>query len=220
MTTCRTTRMLRALLFAALAVPLAAAAQVVVTGRPLPLTVLAGAAVAVFAGALLAAGAERGFTQIAALLLPVQLLLNTTFNLGQDTCGAAPGATHHGPSRGLDLMVCGGGQVGGGQGVLDVAPAALELLLLTVHLAIALLGALCLRLAEAALVRVPDLVAALARLAGRLLGLLSLLLAPLPVRPAPAVPLPEPRPEHAPTEDLPLARDRRRGPPASFALAA
>ncbi|WP_101379612.1 MULTISPECIES: hypothetical protein [Kitasatospora] len=219
MTTCLTTRTLRALFFAALAVPLAAAGQVVVTGRPLPLNLLAGAAAVVFGAALLLAGVERGFLQIAALLLPVELLLNTTFNLGQDTCAPPPGAAPRGPSRGLDLMVCGGGSVGGGaDGFLNLAPAVLELLLLTVHVTVTLVAAFCLRLADAALVRLPELVAALARLAPDALRAL-LLLAPLPVRPAPGVPLPEPRPEHAPTEDLPLSPSRRRGPPASFALA-
>jgi hypothetical protein len=218
-TTCRTTRTLRALLFAALAVPLAAAGQVVVTGRPLPLTVLAGAAAVVFVAALLLAGAERGFAQIAALLLPVELLLNTTFNLGQDTCSRPSGVDARGPSHGLDLVVCGGGQVGGGgETFLSLTPAALELLLLAVHVLVTLVAAFCLRLAETALVRLPELIGALLRLAPNALRAL-LLLAPLPARPAPGAPLPEPRPEHAPTEDLPLSPSRRRGPPASFALA-
>lgn len=60
------------------------------------------------------AGADRGFFQIAALMLPVELLLNTTFNLGQDTCGSPRAAQHVGGGRGLDLMVCGGGSVGNG----------------------------------------------------------------------------------------------------------
>ncbi|MGF1426113.1 hypothetical protein [Kitasatospora sp. LaBMicrA B282] len=218
MTTCRLTRTLRATLFAALAVPLSAAGQVVVTGRPLPLTVVLGAGVAVFVLAALLAGAERGFLQIAALLLPVELLLNTTFNLGQDTCARPTGAAHQG-GHGLDLMVCGGGQVGGGTGELALAPTLLEVVLLGVHLVVTLLAAFCLRLADAALVRLPELIGALARLVPDALVAL-LLLAPLPARPAPGAPLPEPRPEHAPAEDLPLARDRRRGPPASFALAA
>ncbi|MFE0465074.1 hypothetical protein ACFW1A_38045 [Kitasatospora sp. NPDC058965] len=213
MTSCPTTRTLRAALFAALAVPLAAAGQVAVTGQPLPGTVLAGAALAVFAVAALLAGTERGFAQIAAALLPVELLLNTTFNLGQATCARPDPSRAHG----LDLVVCGGGSVGGGAGGLTAAPWLLELTLLGVHLAVSLLGALCLRLADLALVRLPELLHALGRLVPG--ALRALLLAPLPVRPAPGVPLPQPRPEHAPTEDLPLARDRRRGPPASFALA-
>ncbi|MFF7631544.1 hypothetical protein ACFZB9_00115 [Kitasatospora sp. NPDC008050] len=218
MTTCRLTRTLRALLFAALAVPLAAAGQVVVTGRPLPLTVVVAAGVVVFAVAAVLAGADRGFFQIAAVMLPVELMLNTTFNLGQDTCGSPRAAQHVGGGHGLDLMVCGGGSVGGGGGALSLAPTVLELVLLTVQAVVTMVAALCLRLADAALVRLPELLGALARLAPDALRAL-LLLAPVPARPAPGSPLPEPRPEHAPTEDLPLATSRHRGPPASFALA-
>ncbi|WP_280687252.1 hypothetical protein [Kitasatospora sp. GAS204B] len=214
MTTCRLTRTLRATLFAALAVPLSAAGHVVVTGQPLPLTVVAAAGVVVFLTAAVLAGADRGFVQIVALLLPVELLLNTTFNLGQQTCARPV----HQSGRGLDLMVCGGGQVGGADGGLSLAPALLEIVLLAVQVAVTVLAAFCLRLADAALVTLPELVGALARLAPGALRAL-LLLAPVPARPAPGAPLPEPRPEHAPTEDLPLAPSRRRGPPASFALA-
>lgn len=216
-TTCRLTRTLRAMFFAALAVPLAAAGQVVVTGRPLPVSVVVAAGVVVFAVAAVLAGADRGFFQIAALMLPVELLLNTTFNLGQDTCAPPSGVQHMG-GHGLDLMVCGGGSVGGGGSTLSLAPTVLELVLLTVQVVVTLVAALCLRLADAALARLPELFGALARLAPDALRAL-LLLAPIPARPASGSPLPEPRPEHAPTEDLPLAPSRHRGPPASFALA-
>ncbi|WP_083975641.1 hypothetical protein [Kitasatospora mediocidica] len=212
MTGSSVTRALRATVFAALAVPLSAVGHVLVTGRPLPLNLVIAAGVVVFVLAAVLSGAERGFLQIAAIFLPVELLLNTTFNLGQDAC-PRPTRTH-----GLDLMVCGGGTVGGGGSELTLAPALVELLLLAVHVVATLLAALWLRLAEAALARLPRLVRALARLTpGALLALLRL--APLPARPAPGAPLPDPRPEHAPTEDLPLGPSRRRGPPAAFALA-
>lgn len=213
-TTCRLTRTLRAMLFAALAVPLSAAGHVVVTGQPLPLTVVLAAGAGVFLLAAVLAGSDRGFLQIAALLLPVELLLNTTFNLGQQTCDRP---VHH-SGGGLDLMVCGGGQVGSGTGGLSLAPTLLEVVLLVVQAVVTVLAAFCLRLADAALVGLPELVGALAALSPGALRAL-LLIAPLPARPAPGVALPEPRPEHAPTEDLPLAPSRRRGPPASFALA-
>lgn len=213
MTGSSVTRALRATVFATLAVPLSALGHVLVTGRALPVNLVVAAGGVVFLLAVLLSGTERGFLQIAALFLPVELLLNTTFNLGQDAC-PRPTRTH-----GLDLMVCGGGSVGAGDGSgLTLAPALVELALLAVHVAATLLAALWLRLAEAALARLPELVRTLARLRpGALLALL--LLAPVPARPAPGVPLPEPRPEHAPAEDLPLGPSRRRGPPAAYALA-
>ncbi len=201
------------MVFAALAVPLSAAGQVLVTGRPLPLPLVVVAGAVVFLAAAVLGGAERGFLQIAAFFLPVELLLNTTFNLGQSTCAPPPGHAH-----GLDLMVCGGGTVSGPSSELTLAPLALELLVLAVHVLLTLLAACWLRLAEAALAGLPALLRGLARLAPQALRAL-LLLAPVPVRAAPGAPLPEPRPEHAPAEDLPLGPSRRRGPPASFALA-
>ncbi|MFI9272277.1 hypothetical protein ACIGXM_16370 [Kitasatospora sp. NPDC052896] len=212
MTGSRITRTLRALVFAALAVPLSAAGQVVVTGRPLPVTLVFAAGAVVFLLAAVVSGTERGFLQIAAVFLPVELLLNTTFNLGQDTCSPPTGRSH-----GIDLVVCGGGSVSDGSSVLTMAPALVELLLLVVHVLVTVLAALWLRCAETALARLPELVRALARLAPD--ALRALLLAPIPARPAPGAPLPEPRPEYAPVEDLPLSPSRRRGPPAGYALA-
>ncbi|GAA5018813.1 hypothetical protein GCM10025734_71140 [Kitasatospora paranensis] len=59
MTGDRTTRALRAAVFTALAVPLAALGQVVLTGRQLPLTLVALCTAAVFLLAVALAGAAR-----------------------------------------------------------------------------------------------------------------------------------------------------------------
>ncbi|MGW6918318.1 hypothetical protein ACWGB8_31570 [Kitasatospora sp. NPDC054939] len=212
------TRALRAAVFTALAVPLSALGQVVVTGRPLPLTLVAGATLLVFlvAGAL--AGRERRLSQISAVLVPVELLLNTAFNLGQASCAPVFDAAQ--PARGVNLLVCGGGSM---DGVFfyeqwghagPVAPAATQLLVLLVHVLIALAAACWLRLGDAALT---GLARALRTLRGALavpLRALVMLLAPAPARPVLRMPLPAPSRRLPRREDVVLSPAPRRGPPA------
>lgn len=217
MTSTHATRALRAAVFTALAVPLSALGQVVLTGRPLPLTLVAAATVAVFLVAAVLAGSERRLVQITAVLVPVELLLNTTFNLGQATCAPAFGPDHL-PTRGMGLLVCGGGSVDGS--FLSeqlghpgpVAPALTQLFVLLVHLAIALAAAVWLRLGDAALSGLARALRSLRQSVATPLRLL-LLLAPVPARPVLRVPLPasdRPRPRR---ELVVLSPAPRRGPP-------
>ncbi|MFF0410793.1 hypothetical protein ACFYUY_10155 [Kitasatospora sp. NPDC004745] len=216
-TSTRATRALRAAVFTALAVPLSALGQVVITGRPLPLTLVAAATAVVFLVAAALAGGERRLLHITVVMVPVELLLNTTFNLGQTGCG--PILSEHVPARGVNLIVCGGGSVDGSLlgGPLghagQLAPAATQLLLLLAHLVIALAAAAWLRLGDAALSGLVRALRALRQSLGRPLRALVLLLVPAPARPVLRVPLPasdRPRPRR---EDVVLSPAPRRGPP-------
>ena len=223
------TRTLRAAVFAALVVLLAALGQVLVTGRPLPVSVLAVSGTVVFAVALASAGSERGFGRIAALFLPLQIGLSVLFGLAQATCG--PGLSMAGlTSSGLhafEPLVCRGGSVGGfllghdtaaATGAAGAAPTvAGGLLLLLVHVAIALLAAFWLRRADSALSSLGEALHTLgdflhskAPTAARLLRLIA---APGPARPALRVPFPESDREHLPAADVLLGPVVRRGPP-------
>src|SRR5689334_11801864 len=93
------TRALRAAVFTALAVPLSALGQVVITGRALPLSLVCAVTAAVFLLALSFTGGERRFLHISAALVPVELVLNAVFNVGQETCATAP-------AHGVNLLVC------------------------------------------------------------------------------------------------------------------
>ncbi|WP_354643651.1 hypothetical protein [Kitasatospora camelliae] len=213
MTENRATRALRAAVFTALAVPLAALGQVVLTGRALPLVLVAAAAAGVFLLAAALDGARRCFLHLSAVLLPVELLLNTLFNLGQDSCATAV------PSHGVNLLVCGGGSVDGSpllSGWAGRSTFAVQLLVLAVHLVLALASAAWLRLGDAAVGGLADALRALGTLLATpfraLLG--ALLLAPLPACPQALVPArtaerPLPLPE-----DVVLSPAPRRGPPA------
>ncbi|MDH6710011.1 hypothetical protein P3T27_006760 [Kitasatospora sp. MAA19] len=216
-TSTHATRALRAAVFTALAVPLSALGQVVITGRPLPLSLVAAATAVVFLVAAALAGGERRMLHISGVLVPVELMLNTTFNLGQTGCG--PILSEHVPARGVNLLVCGGGSVDGSllSGPLghagSLAPAATQLLLLLVHLVIALAAAAWLRLGDAALSGLSRALRALRQSLARPLRALVLLLLPAPVRPVLRVPLPvsdHPRPRR---EDVVLSPAPRRGPP-------
>ena len=224
-------RILRAAVFAALVVLLAALGQVVVTGRPLPVAVLAVSGAAVFAAALALAGSGRGFGRIAAVFLPVQLGLSVLFDLAQATCSPASGLTSSG-LHAFEPLVCRGGSVGGfllghdglghgGRavpGTGSVPTMTGGLLLLLVHVLIALLAAFWLRRADAALTGLAEALRTLgdflhskAPTADRLLWLLT---APRPGRPAVRVPFPVSGRERVPASVVLLSPVVRRGPPA------
>lgn len=218
MTSTRATRALRAAVFTALAVPLSALGQVVITGRPLPLTLVAAATAVVFLVSAALAGGERRLLHISAVMVPVELLLNTTFNLGQTGCG--PILSEHVPARGMNLLVCGGGSVDGSllSGPLGhdgpFAPAATQLLVLLVHLMIAVAASAWLRLGDAALSGLARALRALRQSVAAPLRALLLLLVPAPVRPVLRVPLPVSDHERPRREDVVLSPAPRRGPPA------
>ncbi|WP_030058380.1 MULTISPECIES: hypothetical protein [Streptomyces] len=217
-TSTHTTRALRAAVFTALAVPMAALGQVVITGRPLPLSLVASACVVVFLVAAVVAGGERRMLHISAVMVPVELLLNTTFNLGQTSCG--PMFTGQVPAHGVNLLVCGGGSMDGSllSGPLghagQLAPAATQLLLLLVHLVIALAASAWLRLGDAALSGLARALRALQKSLARPLRALLVLLVPAPVRPVLRVPLPVSDRVRPRREDVVLSPAPRRGPPA------
>lgn len=213
-------RVLRAAVFAGVSLSLSAGGQLLVTGAPLPVATTLWAWLAVFALALLLSGGERGFVRIAALLVPLELVLNATFNLGQADCG--PGAPTGRTLNGLPtLLLCGGGPVHGGvlgQGLLRLAvptrPSAAEFaLLLAVHLAVALLAALWLRQGEAAVFRTLRTVAALAAAPLRVLAALLALLAPVPARTAGVSSPPAPRRDQPGPQQVLRRTAPRRGPP-------
>ncbi|MFE6052334.1 hypothetical protein ACFQ6N_16390 [Kitasatospora sp. NPDC056446] len=217
-TSSHATRALRAAVFTALAVPMAALGQVVITGRPLPLSLVAWACAVVFLLAAALAGGERRMLHISGVLVPVELLLNTTFNLGQAGCG--PVLSGQVPTRGVNLLVCGGGSMDGSllAGPLghagQLAPAATQLLLLLVHLVIALAAAAWLRLGDAALSGLARALHALRASLARPLRALLVLLLPAPVRPVLRVPLPVSDHVRPRREDVVLSPAPRRGPPA------
>ncbi|OEJ38639.1 hypothetical protein AR457_25470 [Streptomyces agglomeratus] len=159
-------RVVRAALFTALVVTLSAASHVLLSRVPLPLTVVAGIAAAVFAVAYALAGRERGFGAIAGLLIPLELAADTVFTTGQHLCYGAAGGPVAGSLRsvGFDVL-CGGGADGGlgaqlveatdprssAAALLSSPDPALPWALLAAHVAVGLLAAAWLRRGEAAL---------------------------------------------------------------------
>ncbi|MER5864998.1 hypothetical protein [Kitasatospora sp. NPDC002040] len=203
-------RAVRAAVFAALVVPLAALGQVVLTGRPLPVPVVALAGAAAFLVAFACLGSGRGFGRILAVLLPTQLAVGVLFDLGQLTC-STPGG--HAPLGGLEPLVCSGGSIGEfllSPGSTPAPVAGLPVLL--GHVLVAVLSAWALRLGESAL----HGQAATARLLGELLAgawRFLRLLAPRPARPVLRLPIPRSSRLLVPADDILLRPALRRGPP-------
>ncbi|MCM2414655.1 hypothetical protein [Streptomyces sp. RKAG290] len=177
-------RVFRAALFTALVVTLSATSHVLLSRTPLPLTVLALLAGAVFAVAYALAGRERGFGAIAGLLVPLELAADTVFTTGQHLCYGAAGGPIAGPLRsvGVDVL-CGGGDIGAGAastadlgtplasvsgagqsaaGLLTSPGPAAPWLLLAAHVSVGLLAAAWLRRGESALVALLSAAAVLA----------------------------------------------------------
>ncbi len=156
-------RAARAALFTALVVTLSAGSHVFLSRAPLPLPVVAAISAAVFLVAYAAAGRERGFWRIAALVVPLELAADTVFTSGQRVCYGPSGGPVTGSLRavGLDVL-CGGGRFGTplpgvapadgpAATVLNSADPALPWLLLAAHVSIGLAAALWLRHGESAL---------------------------------------------------------------------
>ncbi|MGX1884316.1 hypothetical protein [Streptomyces sp. NPDC055287] len=170
-------RVVRAALFTALVVTLSAASHVLLSRVPLPLTVVAGIAAAVFAVAYALAGRERGFGAIAGLLVPLELAADTVFTTGQHLCYGAAGGPVAGSLRsvGFDVLCGGSGGPESGLGaplarvtgpqesvaaLLSSPDPALPWALLAAHVAVGLLAAAWLRRGEAALAGLVRTVAA------------------------------------------------------------
>ncbi|MCP3817337.1 hypothetical protein NLX86_04035 [Streptomyces sp. A3M-1-3] len=168
-------RAFRAALFTALVVTLSAASHVLLSGVPLPLTVVAALSGAVFVIAYALAGRERGYWRIAGLLVPLELAADTVFTTGQHVCYGQAGGPVAGPLRsfGVDVL-CGGSEVGAplarvtgpGQNpaalLLDSPGPATPWLLLAAHVTVGLLAAGWLRHGESALAQLLRAAAALA----------------------------------------------------------
>ncbi|MDH6123764.1 hypothetical protein [Kitasatospora sp. GP82] len=212
MHTSQTSRTIRAAVFAALVVLLAALSQVVLTGRPLPVTVLAVAAVAAFLVAFACAGAERGFGRILAVFLPTELAVNALFDLGQATCTGSDAALH-GARPSLESLICGGGSVGGfltDPGAAMTSVGGLSVLL--GHVLLAVLASWWLRQSELALRGQATVTRSLGEL---LAGAWRVLrpLAPLPARPVLRLVIPRSSRDRIPADPVLLRPAVRRGPP-------
>ncbi|MGK5549293.1 hypothetical protein ACSNOH_31890 [Streptomyces sp. URMC 127] len=140
-------RALRAALFTALCVTLSAGSHVLLSGRPLPVPVVAAASAAVFALAHSLAGQERGYRHIAALLVPLELATTALFTTGQDTCYGRPG--HPASAPGALAWLCSGST--GGPLARFAGPGTAPWLLFAAHVAVGLLAAAWLRRGERAL---------------------------------------------------------------------
>ncbi|WP_093838853.1 hypothetical protein [Streptomyces aidingensis] len=188
-------RIARTAVFTALCVALSAGAHVFFSAGPLPVLTVAAVAGAVFAVAFPLTGRERGFGSIAALLVPLQLVVDTVFTTGQTACYGAAATAGGAPVPRVSALslLCAGGDVGTplarfAAGAEPAAHPAGPWLLLAVHVALALAAAAWLRGGEAALA---GLIRAAAAVTFR-----PLLLA-VAGRPALPAPAPEIRPRRA-----------------------
>lgn len=209
-------RAVRAAVFAAVCVLLAALGHLMMSGSPVPGWLLLVAVLATGATTWCLTGRERGLPLVVALAVGTQTVLHTSFSLSQ---GSAPDATHMPMSmplhstgmEGMDMSMS------GGTGPLDhLLPAPFgtaSLGMLAAHLLAALLCGLWLAHGERAAFRI------LRALGGWLVAPLRLpLLLPAPPH-RPRVRVRRDHTERRPRELLLVHVITSRGPPAGTAVA-
>ncbi|WP_435838952.1 hypothetical protein [Streptodolium elevatio] len=111
----RPLRAARAAVFAAVCVVLSAAGHAFMTSEPLPVWTVAAGFAGVFAVAYAAAGRERSWAGIAALLAVGQVALHTLFSFGMAASATAMSGHAGGtaPLSVLDRLLCGGRDASG-----------------------------------------------------------------------------------------------------------
>ncbi|WP_377272108.1 hypothetical protein [Peterkaempfera sp. SMS 1(5)a] len=203
----------RAALFTGLLLVLSAGSHVLLSRAPLPAPTMAAAGAGAFALALLLGRRERSYGQIAALLVPLELALDTLFTSGQSTCySATGGGPLTGPWHSVSALLMCGGDPASGAATVPSAGAAAPWLVLAAHLLVGLAAAWWLRAGEAGAFRVLRAVADTAAAALRAVpALLAALLAAQ--APAPSPPPPAPRRVALPAVPPLLHSVVRRGPP-------
>ncbi|MYZ33835.1 MULTISPECIES: hypothetical protein [unclassified Streptomyces] len=166
-------RATRAALFTALVVTLSAGSHVLLSRAPVPLSLVVALSAVVFPLAYAAAGRERGYWRIAALLVPLELAADTVFTSGQHVCYGPAGGPVAGSLRSVGFDVLCGGAFGtplpavvspdsAAASLLNSPDPALPWLLLAAHVSIGLLAAYWLRHGESALSGLVRAVAAFA----------------------------------------------------------
>ncbi|MFE1960345.1 hypothetical protein [Streptomyces sp. NPDC059479] len=166
-------RATRAALFTALVVTLSAGSHVLLSRAPVPLSLVVALSAVVFLLAYAAAGRERGYWRIAALLVPLELAADTVFTSGQHVCYGPAGGPVAGSLRSVGFDVLCGGAFGAplpavvspdstAASLLNSPDPALPWLLLAAHVSIGLLAAYWLRHGESALSGLVRAVAAFA----------------------------------------------------------
>ena len=142
----------RALLFTLFAVVLSSGSHVLLTDEPLPWPTILAAGLGAFVLALLLGRRERSYAGIAALLVPLELGLDTLFTDGQASCyRATDGGPLLGPWHSVNTLFCGSSA----PTVLPHAPGGslAPWLVLAAHLLLGLAAAWWLRRGEAAAFR-------------------------------------------------------------------
>lgn len=164
-------RALRATVFAVLCVTLSSTGHVMMSHEPLP-PVVVGAALAAVFGVVYLAGGRRAwdFRLLAALMVPLELAVDTWFTAGQGTCYGPGGGPVTGSWRSFhEAVICHGAPAGAqlpgvGAATAPHMPSATRpLLLLALHVTVGLLAAWWLRRGEAAVARMLRAAGAAAR---------------------------------------------------------
>ncbi|MEV7578902.1 hypothetical protein [Streptomyces erythrochromogenes] len=230
----RCLRALRAAVFAALCVLLAAIGHVLMSGASVPWWALSAGFAAAAGAAWSLAGRERGILGVTGAAVCVQAVLHSAFSLAQSlaepalpalsaatagTGGGAPGAAVHAHHAATHAMAdaasvpAAAHMAGGGHGASAVPMAFMSPAgMLIAHLLAAVLCGLWLAHGERALFRVLRAVAA------RLRAPLRLLLRPVPVAHRPRPRVRRPRRTRAPRQLFLVHAITSRGPPTAAAV--